>query len=165
MWHVRAETGADIHAIRDVTSAAFADVPYSSQTEAAIIDALRAAGAIRLSLVATDHGRVIGNVIFSNVIISGVGDWVGLGPVAVEPGLQRSGVGSALIAEGLQRLQSEGAAGCVLIGDPGYYGRFGFAAVPGLHYEGVPEAYTLALSFSGEDPAGKVLFHAAFGAR
>ena len=162
MFEIRDETQADIAAIRAVTKVAFADMAYSSQTEGEIIDALRAAEAVRLSLVAIAEGVVIGNVVFSDVVIGGRDGWVGLGPVSVRPGLQRGGVGSALIREGLARMAAEGAAGCVLVGDPGYYERFGFKAVPGLSYEGVPDEYVLALPFSGSAPTGAIRYHSAF---
>ena len=161
---IRDEITADTAAIRSVTKAAFADMAYSSQTEAEIIDGLRAAAAIRLSLVAVADGVVIGNVVFSDVTIDGKTGWVGLGPVSVQPGLQHGGVGSALIREGLARMQAEGAAGCVLVGDPGYCARFGFRALSGLSYEGVPDEYVLALAFSGAVPAGAIVFHPAFAA-
>ena len=164
MIDLRNETPADIEAIRAVTKAAFADMPYSSQTEAEIIDGLRAADAVRLSLVAISDGAVIGNVVFSDVTIDGVAGWVGLGPVSVKPGLQRGGIGSALIDAGLKQMRTEGAAGCVLVGDPDYYRRFGFKAVAGLTYEGVPDEYVLALPFGATAPSGAIVYHAAFGA-
>ena len=161
---IRDESPADIDAIRAITRAAFADIAYSSQTEAAIIDALRAADAIRPSLVAVANGEIVGNVVFSDVTIDGREGWVGLGPVAVRPELQRSGVGSKLIAEGIERMKAAGAAGCVLVGDPGYYVRFGFKPVPGLNYPGVPDEYVLALPFSDAAASGAIRYHAAFEA-
>jgi len=161
---IRREIPSDFSTIRAITKAAFADMAYSSQTEAEIIDALRDADAIRLSLVATTDGEVVGNVIFSDVTIDGKEDWVGLGPVAVKPGLQRSGIGSKLITEGLGRMRAADSLGCVLVGDPGYYGRFGFKSVPGLAYEGVPDDYVLALPFSGAAPTGQIRYHTAFAA-
>ena len=160
---IRDETPVDISAIRSVTKAAFADLPYSSQTEAEIIDGLRAAGAIRLSLVAISDDKIVGNVVFSDVTLDGKAGWVGLGPVSVKPGLQRSGIGSKLIEAGLDRMRSEGAAGCVLVGDPGYYRRFDFTAFSGLRYEGVPDKYVLALPFSGIVPTGAIVYHPSFG--
>lgn len=164
MLEIRGEMSTDIAAIRAITKAAFADMPYSSQTEAEIIDGLRAAGAIRLSLVAVSDGEVVGNVVFSDVTINGAPGWVGLGPVSVRPGLQRGGIGSRLIEAGLDRMRSEGAAGCVLVGNPGYYRRFGFRTSAGLTYEGVPDEYVLALPFSGSAPAGAIIYHPAFDA-
>lgn len=164
MLEIRHEMPADAEAIRAVTKAAFAGLPYSSQTEAAIIDALRAAGAIRLSLVADADGDIVGNVVFSDVAIDGKGGWVGLGPVSVKPGLQRGGVGSALIEAGLDEMRAQGALGCVLVGDPGYYRRFGFTAVSALSYDGVPDEYVLALPFAAAAPTGPIAYHQAFSA-
>jgi putative acetyltransferase len=163
MLDIRDETPADIATIRAITRAAFAGQPYSDQTEAEVIDGLRAADAIGLSLVAMSGGEVVGNVVFSDVTIDGVAGWVGLGPVSVRPDLQRGGVGSALIKAGLDRMRATGAMGCVLVGDSGYYSRFGFRTVPGLGYQGVPDEYVMALPFRGALPKGVIVFHPAFG--
>ncbi|WP_038364489.1 N-acetyltransferase [Bosea sp. UNC402CLCol] len=160
---IRPEQPADAAAIRALTTEAFAAAPHSSGTEAAIIDGLRAAGALTLSLVAVEDDEIVGHVAFSPVTIDGTErGWFGLGPVSVRPGRQRSGVGSELIREGLQRLREIGAGGCVLLGDPGYYGRFGFAADPALVLEGVPPEYFMRLAFGAGVPAGTVRYHAAF---
>jgi putative acetyltransferase len=164
MLEIVLESASDADAIRSITKAAFADEPHSNQTEPAIIDALREANAIRLSLVARLEGRVVGNVVFSDVAIGAEDGWVGLGPVSVEPGLQRGGIGSALIQSGLEAMRQEGAKGCVLVGDPAYYHRFGFKPVPGLIYEGVPDEYVLALPFDTSEPTGTITYHAAFNA-
>src|SRR5690606_20299677 len=112
-----------------LTAAAFAGVPYASGTEPAIIAALRAAGALRLSLVAAEGQELLGHVAFSPVIIGGRDrGWLGLGPLSVRPDRQRRGIGSALVRTGLERLRRDGAGGCVLLGDPAYYRRFGFRA-------------------------------------
>lgn len=162
---VRRETEADIGAIADITRAAFADHPHSHQTEHFIVAALRAAGALAVSLVAEEAGKVVGHVAFSPVAIpDGRAGWYGLGPVAVTPERQRSGVGTALIDAGLATLRALGASGCVLVGDPAYYRRFGFRAHPGLAIDGVPPEYVLALPFTGDFPAGPIAFHPAFAA-
>lgn len=159
---IRQETPSDFAAIRSITKAAFAGKPYSDQTEAEVIDGLRAADAIGLSLVAVSGGEVIGNVVFSAVTIDGMAGWVGLGPVSVKPELQRGGIGSALIKAGLERMRAAGATGCVLVGDSGYYSRFGFKTVPGLGYGGVPDEYVMALPFGDALPKGTIVFHPAF---
>src|SRR5689334_4880150 len=103
----RPEDAATIHALTD---AAFKGMPFSDETEAGVIDGLRAAGALTLSLVATEGGEIVGHVAFSPVQINGeAGDWYGLGPVSVWPDHQRRGIGQALIRDGLQRLRSLGA--------------------------------------------------------
>ena len=79
---IRKETTSDIEAISQVTKAAFRTLPISNQTEQFIIEALRAAGALTLSLVAEIDGRVVGHIAFSPVTISdGSKNWYGLGPV------------------------------------------------------------------------------------
>ena len=159
------ETPADIDAIFALTQAAFADHPHSEQTEGYINDALRRAGALTLSLVAHEDGRQVGHAAFSPVTIGdGSADWYGLGPVAVLPDMQGRGVGAALIREGLARLRALGAAGCVVMGDPAYYRRFGFETRPDLRYPGVPPEYFMALVYT-RPASGDVAYHEAFAAR
>lgn len=162
---IRPERLGDAAAIHDLTAAAFRGLPYSSGAEARIVDALRAAGALTVSLVAVVTGEIVGHVAFSRVTIDGeAGDWFGLGPVSVAPGRQRQGIGTALIEAGLARLRELGAGGCVVLGDPAYYGRFGFAADCALRYGDVDPRYFQALAFSGRLPTGYVRFHPGFEA-
>jgi len=162
---IRNETDADVDAITDVTVVAFRTLAISNHTEQFVITALRAAGALTLSLVAEVEGRVIGHIAFSPVSISdGTRNWYGLGPVSVLPAYQRQGVGKALIREGLARLKAMNAQGCCLVGHPDYYGKFGFTNVPGLRLEGVPPELFFTLSFDGHTPQGSVAFHEGFKA-
>jgi putative acetyltransferase len=163
---IRSETAADGSAIRSLTGAAFDGVEHSSQTEAAIVDALRDAGALALSLVAERQGRIIGHVAFSPVEVDGRDiQWFGLGPISVLPELQRTGVGAALIEEGLRQLIEGGAAGCVVLGDPAYYTRFGFSSDHALRYGDVPPEYFQSMVLSGDPPEGSVEYHKGFEAR
>ncbi len=162
---VRSETDADINAIAEVTAAAFETLEISNHTEQFIIEALRAAGALKVSLVAELDRQIIGHIAFSPVaILDGTPNWYGLGPVSVLPEYQRQGVGKALIREGLSRLKDMGAGGCCLVGHPEYYVKFGFQNLPGLVLEGVPPEVFFALSFDGHNPQGSVAFHEAFKA-
>ena len=162
---IRDEVDSDIAAITEVTIAAFEALEISNQTEQYIIEALRAAKALTVSLVAEVDGRVVGHIAFSPVTISdGSRNWYGLGPVSVLPDYQRKGVGQALIWEGLSRLKKLNAQGCCLVGHPGYYSRFGFTNIPGLVHEGVPQEAFFALSFVGDTPQGNVMFHESFKA-
>ncbi len=162
---IRAETPADIAAITDVTVAAFRNHPLSHQTEQFVVNALRAASALTVSLVAELDGQVVGHIAFSPVMVSdGTRDWYGLGPVSVLPEHQRRGIGKALIREGLSSLRALGARGCALVGDPGYYARFGFRNSPRLVYKGVPQEAFLVLPFGGAIPRGVLEFHDAFQA-
>ena len=161
---IRRERLGDEEAISSLVTAAFATAPHRDGTEAAIVEQLRNAGALTLSLIAEVDGHPVGHIAFSPVTIEGhhLG-WFGLGPVAVLPDRQGSGIGSALIREGLERLDHMGAAGCVLVGEPDYYGRFGFVADEGLRYPGVAAEFFQALSFAGDKPQGVVAYHQAFG--
>jgi putative acetyltransferase len=160
---IRKETASDIDAITQVTIAAFRTLPISNHTEQFIIKALRAAGALSLSLVAEIDGRVVGHVAFSPVVISdGTKDWYGLGPVSVLPEYQKRGIGKSLISEGLSLLEELNARGCVLVGDPNYYERFGFKNLPQLIHEGIPQEVFLALPFTETIPKGIVVFHEGF---
>lgn len=163
---IRPERAGDEAAIRDVTAAAFRTMPYSQQTEAAIVDALRAADALTVSLVAVDHQHVVGHVAFSPITIDekeGLG-WYGVGPLSVHPDFQGQGIGSALMHAGLREIAALGGNGCVLVGEPAFYGRFGFVMSEGLSYPGVPKQYFQILTFSGASPTGIAGYHAGFNA-
>jgi len=162
---IRDEKPGDGAAIREVIAAAFKPVPYSRQTEVAIYDALRAAGAMTVALVAEEDGAVVGHIVLSRVTIGGTaGDWLGAGPVAVRPDRQRRGIGGALVEAALERARRLGAPGCVLVGDPAFYGRFGFATREGLVHEGVPDQFVLGISLGAPLPQGTIRFHPAFEA-
>ncbi len=161
----RNETSDDIDVIREVTVAAFRTLEIINQTEQFIIEALREAKVLTVSLVAEEDGRVAGHIAFSPVTTSdGTHGWCGLGPVSVLPEHQRKGIGKKLIEEGLSRLRDLNAGGCCLVGHPEYYKQFGFENVSGLVHEGVPPEVFFALSFDGHIPQGKVNFHEAFKA-
>jgi len=163
---IRSETPADEGAITAVTIAAFQSLEISHHTEQFIIAALRAAGALTVSLVAEINGQVSGHIAFSPVTISdGTPDWYGLGPVSVMPKHQRQGVGQALMEAGLSRLQSLNARGCCLVGHPAYYTKFGFHNTSALTLAGVPPEVFFVRSFDGHIPQGHVTFHAAFQAQ
>lgn len=162
---IRDETQRDVSAITQVTIEAFKALEISDHTEQFVIEKLRSAGALTLSLVAEVDGRVVGHIAFSPVTVSdGTLDWYGLGPVSVLPEYQLQGIGGALIREGLNRLKKIGALGCCLVGHPGYYRQFGFANQEGLVHEGVPQDVFFALSFEKHMPEGTVTFHKAFEA-
>ena len=161
--HIRPETAVDLEAIRHVNLEAFADHPISRQTEHLIVDALRDASALALSLVAVEDDEVVGHIAFSPAPIGETATgWLLIWPVAVLPRRQRRGIGSALVSTGRAASRSARALGCVLVGDPAFYKRFGFTACREAVYEGVPGEFLLGLSFSGEEPVGAVRAHAAF---
>ncbi len=160
---IRDESESDINDIYDVTKAAFENHPISNHTEQFIINGLRAAKALEISLVAEVNGKVVGHMALSKVAISdGSADWYGLGPISVAPEYQKQGIGKALMREGLSRLKALGANGCVLVGDPNYYERFGFKSLPELKHKGVPQENVLSLPFGTSKAKGEVEFHRAF---
>lgn len=163
---IRKETVADIEKIAEVTISAFNTLPISNHTEQHIINALRAAGALAISLVAEENGKIFGHIAFSPVTISdGSTGWYGLGPVSVLPDYHKQGIGKSLINEGLSLLKELGGQGCALVGDPNFYRRFGFRNFPELVHEGVPQEFFLALPFTAKVPRGIVVFHAGFSAK
>lgn len=163
---IRGETPTDIAAIEAVTASAFLHAPHTSHTEQFIVDALRKAGELALSLVAVDDDTVVGHIAASPVSISdGTDGWYGIGPVSVAPEWQGQAIGSQLLRRALAELQRMGAAGCVLVGDPRFYVRFGFKPEPALVLPDVPPEYFQAVSFCGFVPKGRVSFHEAFNAK
>ncbi|WP_255469229.1 GNAT family N-acetyltransferase [Achromobacter sp. UMC46] len=164
-FNIRNERSEDIERIFKLTAAAFEQEKHSSHTEQFIIDALRQAGQLTVSLVAVENDEIVGHVAISPVTLSsGTAGWYGLGPISVLPRRQGQGIGSSLMKAALAELQDQGAAGCVVLGDPGYYGRFGFKAYAGLELPGVPQEYFQALSFGGDLPADTVQYHESFDA-
>lgn len=161
---IRPEAPADVAAITDLVRRAFDGHPHSDGSEPGIVQGLRTDHALTVALVAEVGDRVCGYVAASPVrIAGGPSQWHGLGPVAVEPAMQGRGLGSALVRAALTQLRSDGAAGCVVLGEPRYYGRFGFAPYAGLVYPGPPPEYFMALAFGGAVVQGEVAYHAAFG--
>lgn len=160
---IRPEKEGDIVRIEEIVITAFAAVEYASQTEHLIVAALRKQGALTVSLVAEYEENVIGHIAFSPITIDGEDyAWYGLGPIAVDPDYQTQGIGSKLALAGLDVLKALGAKGCVVLGNPDYYGRFGFKSNDALRLEGVPPEYFMALSFDGEIPVGTVEYHQSF---
>jgi putative acetyltransferase len=142
--------------------------------EAELVERLRASGVEQVALVAEHEGRVAAHVLFTPVVLEGAAHgprplaaW-GLAPLAVDPAAQRRGLGTALVRAGLAALRARGAALVVVLGDPAYYARFGFAdaARSGLRCEfAAPEGAFQALWLGPEPPAaGRVRYHAAFEA-
>ena len=160
---IRPEVPTDEAAIDRVVDSAFASGSHANHAEAAIVRALRASGDMTLSLVAEIAGTVVGHIAFSQVAIHGApGDWFGLGPLAVEPAYQRQGAGSALVNRGLDDLRKNGATGCAVLGDPSFYGRFGFESDGALRYGDLPTRYIQRIVFAGGAPAGEIHYAPAF---
>lgn len=158
---IRPEAPRDTDALHRLTRTAFAPMRFSDGSEADALDRLRHDGDLALSLVAIDGDEIVGHIAFSPAVIGAQGEgWFGIGPVSVAPHRQRSGIGSALMKEGLDRLRAEGATGCVLTGSPAYYGRFGFVSDGAVHHRDTPAAHVQWLAFKGDRPRGEVRFSA-----
>ena len=163
---IRSEENGDVEAIDEVTTSAFMNAPHTDHTEQYIVRELRNSAALSVSLVAENQGEIVGHVAISPVTISdGAKGWFGLGPISVSPNIQRSGIGSKLMRSALETLKASGASGCVLLGDPAYYSRFGFQPESCLVLDEVPPEYFQAIQFSGVLPSGKVKYHEAFDAK
>jgi len=120
---IRPETTTDRAAVRAVNEAAF-----GTSVEADLVEAIRSKKTTLVSLVADADGKVVGHILFSPVSMSEQPrlNVMGLGPMAVAPDHQRSGIGSALVREGLKRCKGLGCQAVVVVGHPEYYPRFGF---------------------------------------
>lgn len=163
---IRPEAPGDEPAIHDLVRRAFAPMPFSGGDEQDLVDLLRERGELALSLVALDAaGGIVGHVAFSPATIDREDrGWFQMAPVAVCPALQRRGIGSALIRDGIDRLRQAGARGVAVVGNPAYYQRFGFAVAPDLAPLSEHDApYFRALPLAGEAPTGTLRYASAFG--
>lgn len=160
---IRPERATEVVSISELTTFAFKGTPHGSGTEAEIVERLRDARALTTSLVAIEDGQLVGHVACSPVSIKPDRErWYGLGPVSVRPDRQLLGIGKFLISAALDDLRRLGAAGCVLLGDPAYYGRLGFVSDPGLTYRGRSSRYFQHIVLAGPPAVGDVSFHSAF---
>lgn len=162
---IRDQIAADFDAVHRLVIVAFKTQPHASGTEQFLMDALWTTDTVTVALVADDAGAIVGQAAFSKVMVDGedIG-WHGCGPVAVLPERHKQGIGSALMRAGLERLRALGSKGCVVVGDPAYYTRFGFANTDAMFMPEVPPEYFMALSFGSEIPKGRVKFDPVFDA-
>jgi putative acetyltransferase len=161
---IRPAASEDHAAIRAVTQAAF---DTSTADEAGIIDGVRAEGLALVELVAEIDGEVVGHVLFSRMRTGPDRAFAGLGPLAVSPALQRTGVGSALARAGIEACRAAGMEAVVVLGHPPYYPRFGFSAAAAAHiaspFAARPAFMALALQPGALDRPVKVDYPKAFG--
>ncbi len=137
--------------------------PKRGPTEHKIVEKLVQDSANVASMVAIDNNKIVGFITYSKVSFDNdMGEWVGLGPIAVLPEYQGRGVGKVLIKESM-RIINEKYEGCVVMGEPSYYLKFGFKVVEGLFFEGVPQEFFLT-TWKNKDikPQGAVSYHSAF---
>jgi putative acetyltransferase len=148
-----------------VIEKAFRTAPHADGTEHLLVGRLRDAGGLAVSLVAeAADGKMLGHIAFSPVTIGdGTQAWYGLAPVSVVSERQGEGLGTALIDAGLGRLRQLDAGGCVVLGEPAFYSRFGFANDAALTFPGPPPEYFQRLVLRGDAPRGEVRYSPAFG--
>jgi putative acetyltransferase len=161
---INAELPGDADAIRCVHRSAF-----GQDVEGAIVDALRNAGALSISLVARSDDQIVGHVALSPMQMPNPAAKVlGLGPIGVLPEQQRGGIGTALMHAAIERARAGDFDGIVVLGHPEYYPRFGFVPASrfGIRSEyDVPDDVFMALEFNASgltDCAGLARYHAAF---
>lgn len=164
MVTIRDEVATDVDAIRRIN-----DLAFGQDAEGQLVEALRARGAVLVSLVAESEGEAVGHILFSAATIAGI-EGAALAPMAVAPTCQRQGIGSALVRAGLERLRARAAPFVVVLGHPGFYPRFGFtpAQVLGItcDWDVPPEVFMIAVF----DPAlaprlhGRAVYQPEFSA-
>ncbi len=157
-WHIRQERDGDAPAIHAVVRAAF-----DQRDEAELVDALRLAGDLTLSLVAEADGEIIGHIALSR--LKSPKNALALAPVSVAPDRQGEGIGAALIRKSIEEARRRGEALIFVLGDPAYYTRFGFSVETAAPFDCIYAGdYFMALQLTAEkaDPA-EVIYADAFG--
>lgn len=159
---IRYARAADRPAIAQVVEAAFGQAD-----EARLVERLRVSGDALFELVsADDGGDVNGHILFSRLWADSQHLYAALAPLAVHPGLQRAGVGSALVRASLDSAREFGAHGVIVLGHPAYYPRFGFSADAAAQvrsvYAGGPGFMALALEPGAFDAPLSVSYPDAF---
>lgn len=118
---IRDEEAQDSAAITALVEAAF-----GQPDEARLVERLRDDGDAAISLVAEEAGAIVGHILLSPMAAPFPA--LGLAPLAVLPGHERKGIGSALIKAAIARAGERNYDAVFVLGDPAYYGRFGFRA-------------------------------------
>jgi putative acetyltransferase len=162
MMAIRAATPRDREAIRLVEEHAF-----GQRSEAGLVDAIVAQGDAIVELVAVEDGQVVGHILFSRLHIeSEAGEFpaVALAPLAVEPSFHGTGIGGALVREAHIRLKTAGERLSVVLGDPAYYGRFGYTHARAAGFESEYQGEALqALAWDEAPKTGRLIYAPAFG--
>jgi putative acetyltransferase len=162
MMSIRAATPKDRAAIRLVEEHAF-----GQQAEAGLVDAVVAGGDVVLELVAEEEGSVVGQILFSRLYVDDGRrrfPAVALAPLAVEPSFHGSGIGGALVREAHLRLRQAGETLSIVLGEPAYYGRFGYSHARAAGYESDYQCEALqALAWGDAPESGRLTYAPAFG--
>lgn len=160
---IRYATADDRAAIAAVVAGAF-----GRPDEARLVERLRADDDVMFELVAETDGAVSGHILFSRLWADRDDLYAALAPVSVTPSRQRAGLGAALVKAGLESARQFGAVGVLVLGDPEYYGRFGFAAETAAQvkapFQGMAAFMGLAFSAQAFDGPMTVAYPSAFEA-
>lgn len=173
---LRPEEPADVAAVADLTDAAFTSLPpgipghgqEAPTVERRLLEELREDGDLlpTLTLVAVVDDAVVGHVACSRATLAGRPS-IGLGPISVRPDLQGRGIGAALLTAVSVTAEEAGEPAILLLGDPGYYGFFGWlpAASLGITAPGPwGDAFQVKpLRSWRDDLAGPFVYAPAFG--
>jgi putative acetyltransferase len=162
MMSIRTATPRDRDAIRAVEEHAF-----GQNTEAGLVDALFDNGDVVLELVAEEEGAVVGHILFSRLYVRNGGKnhpAVALAPLAVEPSFHGTGIGGALIREAHLRLKDAGETLSIVLGEPSYYGRFGYSHERAASFASEFQSEALqALAWGDAPESGELVYAAPFG--
>ncbi|MFC5067490.1 GNAT family N-acetyltransferase [Flaviflagellibacter deserti] len=161
-FYIRLESKHDIPVIRKIHQSVF-----PTWSEAELVDYLQSEGDGVLSLVARRGGALAGHILFSRLTaVESMGlKAVALGPLAVLESYQGKGVGTALVSEGIKILHGQGVDVIFVLGDPAFYGRFGFTAEQARNFETPydgPNQQALALTERGRYAHGLIRYAPAF---
>ena len=163
MVAIRLEEERDAAEIRDLLEACFPGFG-----EADLVDTLRRDGDIVLSLSAEDEGVVVGYIAFSRLNVEGedgTAPAVALAPLAVYTEYQQQGIATRLVREGHACLAAMGETLSVVVGEPGYYNRFGYSHRRATYFESDYQSpYLMALSFGAAPWEGRLVYPQAFAA-
>ncbi len=161
MISIRTSTPRDRDAIRLVEEHAF-----GQPVEAGLVDALVSGGDAVTELVAEEDGQVVGHILFSRLFVEADGakfPAVALAPLAVEPSFHGTGIGGALVRKAHVRLKEAGETLSVVLGDPEYYGRFGYDHQRAAGFDSDYQGYALQALAWGDAPAkGRLVYAPAF---
>lgn len=160
--NIRLEKPDDETAIHRVNHLAF-----EREDEPDLVNGLRRGGYARLSLVAEENEEIVGHVLVGEVSVEGLPRALALALVAVVPGRQGEGIGSALIRAGIRTCVAEGYDSIFVFGDPSYYSRFGFSVGAARNFDTpYPREYSMALELRDgalDGAAGEIVFPPPFG--
>ncbi|HSV04000.1 MAG TPA: N-acetyltransferase [Phenylobacterium sp.] len=160
---IRYAAAGDHAAISELVAQAF-----GRPDEARLVEGLRTDEDAMFELVAEESGEFVGHIMFSRLWADRDELYAALAPLAVRPEHQRKGLGAALVRAGLERAPQFGAFGVLVLGDPAYYGRFGFTAATAAQvhgpWRGQPAFMALALGEGAFDRPMSIAYPNAFGA-